>query len=48
MKNKEIVLGIDLGTTYSLAAIYEADGQVRILPNLNGELFTASVVNLRN
>lgn len=43
---KEVVLGIDLGTTLSEAAIYEADGKVKVLPNADGELLTPSVVNL--
>lgn len=47
-KKKEVVIGIDLGTSYSVGAILESNGKVKALPNLNGELLTASVVNLRD
>ena len=37
------VIGIDLGTTNSLAVAY-SDGQVRMIPNSFGEYLTPSVV----
>ena len=40
-----ICLGIDLGTTNSLAAIFDSDG-ARLLPNELGEVQTPSVVGL--
>ncbi len=40
------VIGIDLGTTNSTAAIYEADGKVKTLPDLDGNVLTPSVVCL--
>src|SRR5574344_1156022 len=43
MKGK-IVLGIDLGTTYSCIAYMDEYGQPSILKNLEGELTTPSVV----
>ena len=36
-------IGIDLGTTYSVAAIIE-DGRVKVIPNAEGENLTPSVV----
>ena len=36
-------IGIDLGTTYSVAAVIE-DGQARVIPNAEGENLTPSVV----
>ena len=41
MKN---AIGIDLGTTYSAAAILQADGKPVILPNAEGQNITPSVV----
>lgn len=38
----DIILGIDLGTTYSVAAIVE-NGRARVLPNREGENLTPSV-----
>jgi molecular chaperone DnaK len=49
MKTKaksDVVVGIDLGTTFSVAAIYEADGAIKVISNLDGELVTPSVVNV--
>ena len=37
-------IGIDLGTTYSAAAIMQADGKPAILPNSEGQNITPSVV----
>lgn len=38
------VIGIDLGTTYSAMAYINADGKSEIIPNLEGERITPSVV----
>ncbi len=40
-----MIIGIDLGTTNSLVAVWEGD-KARILPNALGELLTPSVVGL--
>ncbi len=40
-----MVLGIDLGTTYSAVAAIDASGRVRVLPNRLGELTTPSCVS---
>lgn len=45
MTRSYITVGIDLGTTYSLAAILEADGP-SVIPNCIGELLTPSAVHL--
>lgn len=37
-------LGIDLGTTYSAAAVINDDGQAEIITNRDGERFTPSVI----
>src|SRR5512140_375447 len=37
-------IGIDLGTTYSAAAVVNQHGQVEILPNAEGERVTPSAV----
>ncbi|MGY6172493.1 molecular chaperone DnaK [Candidatus Mycoplasma pogonae] len=44
---KEIILGIDLGTTNSVVAIIE-DKQQKVLENLNGKRTTPSVVAFKN
>ncbi|MCA0436346.1 MAG: Hsp70 family protein [Austwickia sp.] len=38
------VIGIDLGTTYSAVAHVDSDSQVRVIPNAEGRLLTASAV----
>jgi len=43
-----LTLGIDLGTTFSAAAVLEANGKAKVIPNADGELLTPSVVNLRD
>ena len=37
-------IGIDLGTTYSAVAILQEDGKPAILPNIEGQNITPSVV----
>ena len=40
----EIILGIDLGTTNSVASYVQADGKVKVIPNPEGPNTTPSVV----
>lgn len=37
-------IGIDLGTTYSAVAVLDAQGDVRLLPNAEGDYLTPSVI----
>lgn len=46
--NQGVVLGIDLGTSLSVMAILAADGKPQIIRNMDGDLLTPSVVNLRD
>ena len=39
-----LAIGIDLGTTYSAAAILQEDGKPVIIPNVEGQNITPSVV----
>ena len=39
------ILGIDLGTTNSLGALY-IDGHIQLIPNALGSYLTPSVVNI--
>ena len=41
---KEIILGIDLGTTNSVVSYLQADGKVKVIPNPEGTMITPSVV----
>ena len=41
---KEIILGIDLGTTNSVVSYLQADGKVKVIPNPEGTPTTPSVV----
>ncbi len=44
---KPLIVGIDLGTTYSLAAVMTPDGP-SIITNALGEKLTPSVVSVAN
>lgn len=48
MSKTEIILGIDLGTTFSAAAYVDENGRPRIIPNAEGEKTTPSVVLIEN
>ena len=39
-----MIVGIDLGTTFSAAAYIDADGRPQIIPNRDGHHNTPSVV----
>lgn len=41
---KEIIIGIDLGTTNSVVSYRQADGQIKVIPNPEGKPTTPSVV----
>ena len=41
---KEIIIGIDLGTTNSVVSYVQADGKVKVIPNPEGPNTTPSVV----
>ena len=45
---KEIILGIDLGTTNSVVSYLQADGKVKVIPNPEGTITTPSVVAFKN
>lgn len=45
---KEIILGIDLGTTNSVASYMMADGKVKVIPNPEGPNTTPSVVAFKS
>lgn len=47
-KEKGVVIGIDLGTTFSVVALLDADGKVNVLVNSEGDDLTPSVVNLQD
>jgi len=44
MSNKEIILGIDLGTTTSEASIYISKSKLKMIRNEDGDDIIASVV----
>lgn len=48
MKAPNVIAGIDLGTTFTLISMLQADGSVVIINNLDGDLLTPSVVNIDN
>ena len=41
---KEKIIGIDLGTTNSVVAVMEESGEVKVIPNQEGNRITPSVV----
>ncbi|MFA7449915.1 MAG: Hsp70 family protein, partial [Bacilli bacterium] len=41
---KEIIIGIDLGTTNSVVSYRQADGQIKVIPTPEGKPTTPSVV----
>ena len=41
---KEIILGIDLGTTNSVVSYLQADGTVKVIPSPEGTMTTPSIV----
>ena len=43
-----MILGIDLGTTFSVAAFVDSDGHARVIDNRDGERMTPSVVMFEN
>lgn len=43
---KEVFLGIDLGTTTSQIAVVNSSGTVQVLPNMDGDLTTPSIVSV--
>ena len=45
---KEIILGIDLGTTNSVVSYMQADGKVKVIPNPEGTMTTPSVVAFKS
>lgn len=45
---KEIILGIDLGTTNSVVSYLQADGKVKVIPNPEGTNTTPSVVAFKS
>ncbi|MDY0345475.1 MAG: Hsp70 family protein, partial [Bacilli bacterium] len=44
---KEIILGIDLGTTNSVVSYLQADGKVKVIPNPEGTNTTPSVIGFK-
>lgn len=44
--NNEIYLGIDLGTTTTQMAVVDSTGTTKVLPNMDGDLVTPSIVSV--
>ena len=45
---KEIIIGIDLGTTNSVVSYMQADGNWKVIPNPEGKNTTPSVVAFKS
>lgn len=45
---KEIIIGIDLGTTNSVVSYRAADGQIKVIPNPEGKAITPSAVAFKS
>src|ERR1043166_6706614 len=45
IKNSHVV-GIDLGTTNSVLAFYDDTGKPKVIPNIDGEMLTPSIVHV--
>ncbi|KAF3746996.1 chaperone HscC [Escherichia coli] len=45
MDNAELAIGIDLGTTNSLIAVWK-DGAAQLIPNKFGEYLTPSIISM--
>ncbi|NLI95021.1 MAG: molecular chaperone DnaK [Erysipelotrichaceae bacterium] len=48
MARKEVILGIDLGTTNSVVSYLQSDGTAKVIPNPEGNNITPSVVAFKN
>ncbi|MFA7111707.1 MAG: molecular chaperone DnaK [Bacilli bacterium] len=46
--SKEIIIGIDLGTTNSVVSYLQEDGRVKVIPNPEGTMTTPSVVGFKS
>ena len=44
---KEVIIGIDLGTTNSVVSYLQSDGTVKVIPNPEGTMTTPSVVGFK-
>jgi molecular chaperone DnaK len=44
--DNELHLGIDLGTTNSLGAVFDGSGIVKVLPNMDGDMITQSIISV--
>ncbi len=45
---KEVIIGIDLGTTNSVVSYMQADGTIKVIPNPEGHNTTPSVVSFKS
>jgi molecular chaperone DnaK len=46
MNEKQVYLGMDVGTTTSQIAVVSSSGTVQVLPNMDGDLITPSIVSV--
>jgi molecular chaperone DnaK len=46
--SKETIIGIDLGTTNSVVAYVQSDGEIKVIPNPEGRNITPSVVGFKS